>query len=159
MRGRHLVISLAASLLAAAAGASVVFADMPRSVVSAFRGQLVISQDAPQDGKSDKDMIALIEAARVKEVAGTTAQSITNWRFHYMAFLTKTGAPELTLRFRNGGRVAATKRLTGLNPSGPVLTGYVAITEAEGLARGTTYTLELADGKNSVVAKTTLTLK
>lgn len=156
---RRRLMSLVIVALAAVAGSHPVLADVPRGVIGAFRGQLVVSQDDLPDTKNDKATIAGIKAGQLKEVGGTSSQNVTYWRFHYTAFLTKTGSATLTLKFLDGDRMAAHQRLDGVNPNGAVLTGYISINEDDGLVRGTTYTLELVDGKNGVVAKTTLKMK
>ncbi len=151
-----LVMAIAAAVVMVA---HPVFADMSREVGAAFRGQLVISKDDLPEGRNDKDTIAKIKRAQLKALVGTTNDSVTSWHFHYTAFLEKTGARALTLKFMSGDRMVADKRLTGVDPKSAVLTGDIAIDTDEDLARGKTYTLELADGKRGVVARTTLKMR
>lgn len=150
---------LALLVLAVLVSGQPAFADMSRDVIAAFRGQLVVSKDELPEGKNAKDAIAKIKAAHLKQLTGEQNQNVVSWRFHYTAFLTKTGAKTLKLNFLRGGKIAANKRLDGIDPKSAVLSGDISISEDEGLARGTTYTLELVDGGKAVVAKTTLTLK
>lgn len=134
-------------------------AELSRPVISAFKGQLVVSQDELPSGKNDKDTIGKIKKAQLKELTGTAADDVTSWTFHYTAFLTKTGAKELKMRFMKGKQLSADKRLDGIDPKTPVLIGDINIDENEGLAKGNTYTIELVNGSEAVVAKTTLVMK
>lgn len=153
--------TLSAAVLAAlAAVSSPASADMSRGVISAFRGQLVISKDELPEGKNDKDTISKIRAAQLKELTGTTNEDVTYWHFHYTAFLTKTGVSTLKLEFmKDGKNLAADQRLDGVDLKSPVLTGDISINEDEGLAKGKTYTVQLVTANEQVVAKTTLTMK
>jgi hypothetical protein len=152
------MLSAAVLAVTLAASAQPVFADISRSVISAFRGQLVITKDELPDGKNDKDTIAKIKAAQLKTLEGTPKGDVTGWNFHYTAFLTKTGATTLKVEFLNGKQLSADKMLDGVDPKSSVLSGDISIDEDEGLAKGKTYTVELLSG-SSVVAKTTLTMK
>ncbi len=134
-------------------------ADMSKPVISAFRGQFVVTQDELPDGKNDKDTIAKIKKAQLKELTGTAQEDVTSWSFHYTAFLTKTGAKNLKMRFMKGKQLSADKQLDGIDPKSTVLTGDININEDEGLAKGNTYTIELVNASDAVVAKTTLVMK
>jgi hypothetical protein len=151
---------MSAAVLAAtlAVSAQPVFADVSRSVISAFRGQLVITKDDLPEGKNDKDTISKIKAAQLKSIEGTPKGDVTGWNFHYTAFLTKAGATTLKVNFLNGKQLSADQTLDGVDPKSAVLSGDISIDEDEGLAKGKTYTVELLSG-SSVVAKTTLTMK
>jgi hypothetical protein len=131
---------------------------MSNSVISAFRGQVVVSPGELPEGKNDKDTITKIRAANLKELNGEPHGEVTGWFFHYTAFLTKTGASNLKLEFVKDGKLAADKQLSGVDPKSAVLSGDITIDEDEGVAKGKTYTLQLTSG-STVVAKTTLTLK
>jgi len=135
-----------------------VSADMTKPVISAFRGQFVVSKDELPTGKNDKDTIAKIKKEQLKEVTGTAQEDNVVWNFHYTAFLNKTGAKNLKLEFMKAGRLAADKQLDGIDPKSSVLTGDITIDENEGLAKGNTYQVQLLAG-NAVVAKTTLSMK
>jgi hypothetical protein len=151
---------MSAAVLAAtlAVSAQPVFADVSRSVISAFRGQLVITKDELPEGKNDKDTISKIKAAQLKTLEGSPRGDVTGWDFHYTAFLTKSGATHLKVNFLNGKQLSADKQLDGVDPKSTVLSGDITIDEDEGLAKGKTYTIEVLNG-TSVVAKTTLTMK
>ena len=151
-------MSAAVFAVALAASAQPVFADVSRTVISAFHGQLVVTKDELPEGKNDKDTISKIKAAQLKTVEGAAKGDVTGWNFHYTAFLTKTGATHLKLNFMNGDKLAADQQLDGVDPKSSVLSGDISIDEDEGLAKGKTYTIELLNG-SSVVAKTTLTMK
>ena len=154
------VISAAALAVAfVVATTTVSFADMTKGVISAFRGQLVISKGELPSGKNDKDTIAKIKKERLTEITGETSEDVTSWYFSYTAFLTKTGAKDLKMEFMKGGKLAADKRLDGIDPKSSVLTGEISINEDEGLAKGNTYQIQLVNSSGSIVAKTTLTMK
>ena len=151
-------MSAAVFAVALVASAQPVFADVSRTVISAFHGQLVVTKDDLPEGKNDKDTISKIKAAQLKTVEGTAKGDVTGWNFHYTAFLTKTGATHLKLEFMNGDKLAADQQLDGVDPKSSVLTGDISIDEDEGLAKGKTYTIQVMNG-SSVVAKTSLTMK
>jgi hypothetical protein len=152
------MMSAAVFAVALTAAAQPVFADVSRTVISAFHGQLVVTKDDLPEGKNDKDTIAKIKAAQLKSVEGTPKGDVTGWNFHYTAFLTKTGANHLKVEFMNGDKLAADQQLDGVDPKSSVLTGDISIDEDEGLAKGKTYTVQVMNG-SSVVSKTTLTMK
>ncbi len=135
------------------------FADPSRNVISAFRGQLVISKDELPEGKNDADTIKKIKAAQVKELTGEAKGEITLWQFHYSAFLKQTGSNKLKLEFMNGKQLAADKQLDSVDPKSSLLLGDITIDEDEGLAKGKTYTVQLVNAKDQVVSSTTLTMK
>jgi hypothetical protein len=135
-------------------------AEMSRGVISAFRGQLVISKQELSEGKNDRETIAKIKAESLKELVGEPKNEVQVWTFHYTAFLNKTGATSLKMEFyRDGKQYSADKRLDGIDGKSAVLTGDITIDEDEGLAKGKSYTIKLTDSKNSVVAQTTLVMK
>jgi len=131
-----------------------------RAVINAFKGKLVISKDELSEGKNDKQTIAKIKAEYLKELVGTPGDEVTSWTFHYTAFLTRTGNSKLKMEFyRDGKQYSADKRLDGIDPKSVVLSGDISINEDEGLAKGKTYVIKLANDKDVVVAQTTLTMK
>ena len=152
------MMSAAVFAVALAASAQPVFADVSRTVISAFHGQLVVTKDDLPEGKNDKDTINKIKAAQLKAVEGSAKGDVTGWNFHYTAFLTKTGATHLKLDFMVGDKLAADQQLDGVDPKSSVLSGDISIDEDEGLAKGKTYTVQVMNG-SSVVAKTSLTMK
>ena len=150
--------SISAAVLAVAVLAGTAYA-MSNTVISAFKGQLVVSSGELPEGKNDKDTIAKIKAANLKELAGEPHGDVTAWFFHYTAFLGKSGSSKLKLEFMKDGKLAADKQLDGVDPKSAVLTGDITIDEDEGVAKGKTYTVQLVTSSDTVVAKTTLTLK
>ena len=153
------MMSAAVFAMAVVAASQPALADMSKSVISSFRGQFVVSQDELPEGKNDKDTIAKIKKAQLKELTGTAQEDVTSWSFHYTAFLTKTGAKNLKMRFMKGKQLSADKQLDGIDPKSAVLTGDININEDEGLAKGNTYTIELVNASDAVVAKSTLVMK
>ena len=148
---------LAVALLLATS--ATVSADFSKSVIGAFRGQLVVSKGELPAGKNDKDTIAKIKKEQLKEVTGTKTEDVTAWYFSYTAFLNKPGQKHLKMEFMKGGKLAADKQLDGIDPKSAVLTGDININEDEGLAAGNTYTIQLVTSGGQVVAKTTLLMK
>ena len=135
-------------------------ADMSRGVISAFKGQLVVSKSDLPEGKNDKDTIQKIKSAKLTELTGEAQEDVTYWNFHYTAFLSKTGNSTLKLEFyRDGKQYVADKTLDGVDPKSAVLTGDISINEDEGLAKGKAYVVKLVAGKNTVVATTNLLMK
>jgi hypothetical protein len=156
----HRVMSAAALAIAlVVATTTVSFADMTKGVISAFRGQLVISKGELPVGKNDKDTIAKIKKEQLKEITGQASEDVTSWYFSYTAFLTKTGSKNLKMEFLKGGKLAADKQLDGIDPKSTVLTGEISINEDEGLAKGNTYQINFVNSSGAVVAKTTLLMK
>lgn len=137
-------------------------ADVSKGVISAFRGQIVVTKDELPTGKNDKDSVAKIKTARLTELTGEPQEEVTYWRFHYTAFLTKTGASALKLQFYTDDkdkRYVADQQLDGVDPKSSVLTGDISINEDEGLAKGKSYLVKLVAGANTVVSTTTLKMK
>ena len=148
----------AAVLAAALVLGGVASADMSRPVISAFKGQLIVSKAELPEGKNDKDTIAKIKAAKIAALTGEPQEEIQYWNFHYTAFLSKTGSTKLKMEFYNGKQLAADKTLDSIDPKSSVLSGDISINEDEGLAKGKTYTVKLMVG-NKAVASTSLTMK
>ena len=136
-----------------------VSAEMTRGVISAFKGQIVISKGELPTGKNDKDTIAKIKKEQLKEITGTTSEDVTSWYFSYTAFLSKSGAKNLKMEFLKSGKLAADKQLDGIDPKSTVLSGEISINEDEGLTKGNTYVIQLVTPAGAVVSKTTLTMK
>ncbi len=131
-----------------------------RNVIAAFKGQLVVSKAELSEGKTDKDTIAKIKADKLTELKGDAVNDVQQWNFHYTAFLTKTGNASLKMEFyKDGKQYAADKRLDGIDPKSPVLTGQITIDEDEGLAKGKSYVIKLVGPGDAVVATTTITMK
>jgi hypothetical protein len=161
MSTRHIVsvVVLTAAMLIGGLGDA--FADMSKNVISAFRGQLIISKGDLPEGKNDKDTIAKIKAAKVTVIEGETRDDVTYWHFSYAAFLSKTGAAKLKMEFYkdNGKQLSADKTLDGIDTKSTLLTGEISINEDEGLAKGKTYTIKLVTERDAVVATATLLMK
>lgn len=160
MSSRKLMSAAALALALVASTSGPVFADMPKAVQSAFKGQVVVTDGDLPVGKNDKDTIAKIKKAQKKEVTGgMKGEDVTAWTFHYTAFLSKTGSSKLKIEFLKGGKLAADQQLDGVDAKSPILSGDVSIDEDEGLAKGSTYTVQFVNGSGGVVAKTTLLMK
>ncbi len=149
----------AAVLCAVIAVGGVATADMSKTVINAFRGQLVISKGELPVGKNDKDTIAKIKAAKVAALTGEAQEDVMYWNFHYTAFLSKGGSSKLKMEFYNGKQLAADKTLDGVDPKSGVLEGDISINEDEGLAKGKTYTIKLVNERDQAVASSSLTFK
>ncbi len=137
-------------------------ADLSKGVISAFRGQLVVSKADLPEGKNDKDTISKVKGARLTELTGETNEDVTYWHFHYTAFLSKTGSSALKLEFYTDdkdSRYVADKQLDGVDPKNSVLSGDISINEDEGLAKGKSYVVKLVAGGKNVVAQTPLKMK
>ncbi len=131
-----------------------------KNVITAFKGQLIVTKAELSEGKNDKDSIAKIKAEKLTEVKGEEKNDVVQWNFHYTAFLTKTGNSSLKMEFyRDGKQYAADKRLDGIDPKSGVLTGEITIDEDEGLAKGKSYLIKLVGPGDSVVASTTISMK
>ena len=160
------IVSAGAIVLALAALGATAHADLSKKVIAEFKGQIVVSQDAIEQSGDDKATIAAIKKARLKEVKGEpNGEDVVAWKFSYTAFLKKAGATELTFEFYTDdkdARYAANQRLAGVDPTTPVLTGSIEITEDDGLAKGKAYRLKLSakvKGKDVVLAETPLLMK
>lgn len=158
MSSRRMMSAAALAVAVMALVSTPVFAEYSKTVSSAFKGQIVVSDGDLPVGKNDKDTIAKIKKAQLKQLTGKAQDEVTSWNFHYTAFLSKTGASKLKLEFMKNGQLAADKQLDGIDPKSAVLVGDISINEDEGLAKGNTYTVQLVNGSR-VVAKTSLVMK
>src|ERR1041384_6126700 len=146
-----------AARVAAAAGGATASADVSRNVIAAFKGELVITKGELPEGKNDKDTIAKIKGERLKELTGEAKNDVTGWYFHYTAFLSKTGATQLKMEFYTNDKdkkFVADKRIDGVDPKTPALSGDITIDEDEGLSKGRPYLIKLVTNKDVVVAST-----
>jgi hypothetical protein len=161
-RGRFvplLCVAVAIVIVAAAAAAA---PKVSEAVVAAFRGKIVLTRDAVVAGTSDKETIAKLRAAQLTEVVGLPTDDGQTWRFHYAAFLKKTGNLGLKLRYVSGEqdrRQAAESAIPILDVESPVLTGELSVSESQGLVRGKVYLLQLVNDKGELVAKTSAVFK
>jgi hypothetical protein len=153
----------AAVLVVALAGVDgTASADLSPSVITAFRGDLVITKGDLPEGKSEKDTIARIKAERLKEITGESRDDVVHWHFRYTAFLSKPGATQLKMEFYTNDKArkfVADNRLDGVDPKMTVLSGDISINEDEGLSKGKSYLIKLVTEKDVVVASTTLVMK
>lgn len=155
-------ISTAVLVVAAAGWGGVASADLSRNVMVAFKGELVITKGDLPEGKNDKETIAKIKGERLKEITGEARNDVTGWYFHYTAFLSKTGATQLKMEFYTNDKdkkFVADKRIDGVEPKTPVLSGEISIDEDEGLSKGRPYIIKLVTDKDVVVASTPLMMK
>ena len=161
MSSRHLMS--AAFVIAAALGWSgAVSAEVSRNVITAFKGDLVITKGELPEGKTEKDTIAKIKSERLKELVGEAKDDVVYWHFHYTAFLTKAGASSLKMEFYTNdkpSKFVADNRLEGVDPKSMVLSGDISINEDEGLSKGKAYIIKLVTDKDVVVASTPLVMK
>jgi hypothetical protein len=137
-------------------------AEISRGVLTAFKGELVVTKGDLPEGKSEKATIAKIKAERLKEITGEPKGDVTSWRFHYTAFLSKAGSSQLKLEFYTNDKdkkFVADNRLDGVDPKLTVLSGDIQIDEDEGLSKGKAYLVKLVNDKDVVVASTQLVMK
>jgi hypothetical protein len=141
-------------------------ADLSSKVIGSFRGQIVLSKEELTPGKNDAATIAEIKKVRLKELDGSAnADDVVTWKFHYTAFLNRTGSSALKLEFYiddKDARYVADQRLDGIDPKSSVLSGDITINEDEGLAKGKSYVIKLSadvKGKDVIVATTPVTMK
>lgn len=160
-RRRSTYIPAVAVVLASALGwGGVAAAEISNGVITAFKGELVVTKGDLPEGKNEKDTIAKIRAEKLKELTGEARDDVTFWHFHYTAFLSKTGSTTLKMEFYTPDKkLAADTRLDGVDPKAGVQSGDISINEDEGLNKGRTYTVKLVNDKDTVVASTTLTMK
>jgi hypothetical protein len=151
-----------AVLVVAASGWRVASADVSRNVMAAFKGELVITKGELPDGKTEKDTIAKIKSERLKELTGEERSDVVYWHFHYTAFLSKPGSSLLKMEFYTNDKdkkFVADKRIDGVDPKTPALSGEISIDEDEGLSKGKPYIIKLVTDKDVVVASTPLVMK
>lgn len=153
------LMSAAVIALAVIVAGGTASADMSKTVINAFRGQLVISAQELPEGKNDKETIAKIKAAKLSALTGEAQEDVQYWNFHYTAFLSRTGNTKLKMEFYSGKQLAADKTLDGIDPKSAVLTGQISINEDEGLTKGKTYTIKLVTASDAAVSTATLTMK
>ncbi|HET9622791.1 MAG TPA: hypothetical protein VFP84_15565 [Kofleriaceae bacterium] len=160
-RRRSTHIPAVAVVLASAFGwGGVAAADISAGVITAFKGDLVVTKGELPEGKNEKETITKIRGDKLKEVVGEAHDDVTYWHFHYTAFLSKAGSSVLKMEFYTADKkLAADSRLDGVDPKATVQSGDISINEDEGLNKGKTYTVKLVNDKDAVVASTTLTMK
>jgi hypothetical protein len=152
----------AALLVVIALAGAAARAELSDAVVAAYRGKIILSRAAVAPGDSDKETIAKLKAAQLAELPGKATDEGQAWRFHYTAFLKKTGNVGLRLKYVSGekdGRLAAESPIPIPDVDAPVLEGDLTIGESQGLSRGKAYLLQLVNDKGEVVAKTSAIFK
>src|SRR5262245_12500782 len=158
----HRWISTAALVALAVGSGGIASADLSKNVISAFKGELVITKGELPEGKTEKDTIAKIKAERLKELTGEARGDVTYWRFHYTAFLSKPGATHLKMEFWTNDKdkkFVADNRLDGVDPKITVLSGEISINEDDGLLKSRPYVIKLVNDKDVVVASTPMLMK
>jgi hypothetical protein len=157
----HRWTSTAALVALAVGSGGIASADLSKTVISAFKGELVITKGELPEGKTEKDTIAKIKAERLKELTGEARGDVTYWRFHYTAFLSKPGATQLKMEFWTNDKdkkFVADNRLDGVDPKITVLSGDISINE-DGLLKSRPYLIKLVTEKDVVVASTPMMMK
>jgi hypothetical protein len=153
----------AAIVIAGALGwGGVVSAEMSKAVITAFKGELVITKGELPEGKTEKETIARIKAERLKELTGEAKDDVVYWHFHYTAFLAKPGSSQLKMEFYTNDKdkkFVADNRLDGVDPKSQILSGEISISEDEGLSKGRPYLVKLVTDKDVVVASSPLIMK
>jgi hypothetical protein len=158
MTRRHLLNAVIVVAVAVLAG-GIASADISKNVIAAFRGQIVVTKGDLPEGKTDKETITKIKAAKVSSVQSVVNGDVKQWSFNYAAFLNKSGASSVKLEFwKDGKTYAADKNLTGVNPKSEMLTGEITIDEDENISPGASYQLKLVAG-STLLATTTLVMK
>lgn len=139
-----------------------VLADYNKAVSTALAGQLLITRGEQLAGKNDKETIARLKSANLKEVTSDSQNGEIEWRFYYTAFLKQSGVGSLRLEFLDDAKArkpAASKSLEGLDPKSSVLKGEIAISGADGLKKGRTYFVRLVNLQNKALASTSVRFK
>src|SRR3954453_16169399 len=128
MSSRRLM-SAAVVIAAALSWSGAVSAEVARNVITAFKGDLVITKGELPEGKTEKDTIAKIKSERLKELTGEARGDVTYWHFHYTAFLSKPGSTQLKMEFWTADKdkkFVADNRLDGVDAKIPVLSGDIS---------------------------------
>ena len=143
--------------LAAATAVAKPETKVSEAVCAALRGKIVLSRGPVVGAASDKEMIAKLKAAQLRALSGTATDDGLAWRFHYTAFLEKTGSLALKVQFISGEkdrRFAAETAIPVADPGSGVAEGDLAIAESQGLERGKAYVLQIVNDKGETLAKT-----
>jgi hypothetical protein len=162
MRSHRRLMSAAVVVAAAVVWGGLASAEVSKTVITAFKGDLVITKGDLPEGKSEKDTIAKIKTERLKELTGEARDNVVYWHFHYTAFLSKPGATQLKMEFYTNDKdkkFVADNRLEGVDPKSMVLSGEISINEDEGLSKGKPYLIKLVTDKDAVVASSVLVMK
>ena len=132
-------------------------ADLSRKVISAFKGQLLVTDGKLEAAGTDKETIAQFKKSALTTLKGVAnGNDVQEWTFMYTAFMKSTAPSTLKIEFYNAdGGYVADQTLTDVDPKMTVLEGEITINEDDGLAKGRKYTLKLTGtvkGKDVVFA-------
>ncbi len=160
---RNLPLPAIAALFALVFVATSAHAGKGGKIDKAFRGQIIISDDAlpPPDGADEKGTIKTYKALRKSVIESDVVDGVASWNFHFTAFAkSKPKTSNLTLEFYTDDKeklFVADKRLNGADPNLKILASSVRISEDENLNRGRKYILKLVakQGKKDVTIATT----
>jgi hypothetical protein len=155
-------ITAVATGLLLTATTSMAFADFSRKVTATFKGQIVVSSEALTEGKNDKATVDGIKKARLNELPSHDSGEVKAWTFHYTAFLGKSAAASLKIKFYTADKASnyvADQTLSGVDPKSTVLSGDVTISEDEGLTAGKSYVMKLVNDADAVLAQTPVVMK
>jgi hypothetical protein len=146
---RHTSWALAALLLTSLAGTA--NADLPKKVLQKFKGQILVTTDAPLSTEydSDTEMIRAYQKANTTTLKSSAGgEGVQVWSFYFMAFMKRApGARQVSLDFyRLEGKkqtYVANKRLTGIDPKLGLLATRIELSEDDGLSRNANYLVKL----------------
>jgi hypothetical protein len=159
---RNRLMSTAAVVALAVGWSGIASADLSKNVITAFKGELVITKGELPEGKTEKDTIAKIKSERLKELTGEARGDVTYWHFHYTAFLSKPGSTQLKMEFWTNDKdkkFVADNRLDGVDAKITVLSGDISINEDDGLVKNRPYLIKLVTDKDVIVASTPMMMK
>lgn len=142
-------------------------AELPRKVMTKFKGRLLVTTDNPLSTSYDSDaaMIKAYEKANVTVLKSYEGgEGVAVWSFYFMAFMSQSPrSSTLSLDFYmvEGSKktYVANKRLNGVDNKLRLLSSRVELSEDDNLNKGRTYEVRLTvqRGKREVIlAKTTL---
>lgn len=142
------------------AGTSLARADVSKKVQAALKGQIFFSAEPlPQQADDDAATVKAIKKASVSSLGHSMVEGVPAWRFHFMAFMSKTpGVDMVSLDFYTDDKAklfVANKRLAGIDPKLMMLESEVTISEDDGLSAGKSYVVKLSaqhKGKEFVLA-------
>ncbi|MCG8416999.1 MAG: hypothetical protein MJE77_03520 [Proteobacteria bacterium] len=156
---KTLLFAFAVAFIAALGTAQ---AEVTKKVQKTFRGQILITDaPLPTGGATDAETISAFKKARAKSLKHVESNGVAEWSFLFTAFLKKPPkVTSMSVDFYTADReklYVANKRLLGIDPKVPILSGSLSISEDDGLVRGRTYMVKLTGsvrGKEVVFAET-----
>jgi hypothetical protein len=142
-------------------------ADVSEAVQKKFKGQILVSSDPlPDSAPDDAEQIQQLKKAHTGVIAHVQGDSVSVWRFHFMAFMSKKpGASQIALDFYTDDKkkeFVAQERLTGIDPKLTLLHSQAELSEDDGLSPNRSYLVKLTaevKGKEVVLATTKLRTK